>query len=51
MVLQKELETFWKYLSTPTPKIAESLKQWKKEYEKGNTLQLHQKNLHEDIIQ
>ena len=32
----ERLETFWKYLSTPTPNIAEPLKQWKKEYEKGN---------------
>ena len=34
----EKLETFWKYLSTPTPNIAEPLKQWKKEYEKGNPL-------------
>ena len=36
MVLQKSLRHFGKYLSTPTPNIAEPLKQWKKEYEKGN---------------
>jgi NTE family protein len=32
----ERLESFWKYLSTPTPKISEALKQWKAEYEKGN---------------
>ena len=37
-VLQKRLEAFWKYLSTPTPNISEALKQWKVEYEKGNPL-------------
>ncbi len=34
----EKLEEFWKYLSTPTPNISEALKQWKKEYEKGNPL-------------
>ena len=34
----EKLEAFWKYLSTPTPNISEALKQWKKEYEKGNPL-------------
>jgi NTE family protein len=32
----ERLESFWKYLSTPTPEISEALKQWKAEYEKGN---------------
>ena len=32
----ERLESFWKYLSTPTPQISEALKQWKAEYEKGN---------------
>ena len=34
----ERLESFWKYLSTPTPKISEALKQWKAEKEKGNPL-------------
>ncbi len=34
----EKLESFWKYLSTPTPNISEALKQWKVEYEKGNPL-------------
>ncbi len=34
----EKLEAFWKYLSTSTPNISEALKQWKKEYEKGNPL-------------
>ncbi len=34
----ERLESFWKYLSTPTPKISEALKLWKKEYDKGNPL-------------
>ena len=38
MVPQKRLESFWKYLSTPTPKISEALKLWKAEYDKGNPL-------------
>jgi NTE family protein len=32
----ERLESFWKYLSTPTPQISEALKQWKAEYEKRN---------------
>ena len=32
----ERLESFWKYLSTPTPQISEASKQWKEEYEKGN---------------
>src|ERR671932_4929 len=32
----ERLESFWKYLSTPTPQISETSKQWKEEYEKGN---------------
>jgi NTE family protein len=32
----ERLESFWKYLSTPTPKISEALKPWEAEYEKGN---------------
>jgi NTE family protein len=32
----ERLESFWKYLSTPTPQISEALKQWKAQYEKGN---------------
>jgi NTE family protein len=32
----ERLESFWKYLSTPTPQISEALKQWKAEYENGN---------------
>ena len=27
----ERLESFWKYLSTPTPQISEALKQWKAE--------------------
>ncbi len=34
----ERLESFWKYLSTPTPKILEALKQWRAEKEKGNPL-------------
>ncbi len=34
----ERLESFWKYLSTPTPKISEPLKQWRAEKEKGNPL-------------
>lgn len=34
----KQLETFWKYLSTPTPNISEALKQWKREHDKVNPL-------------
>jgi NTE family protein len=34
----ERLESFWKYLSTPTPKISEALKLWKAEYDKGNPL-------------
>jgi NTE family protein len=32
----EKLETFWKYLSTPTPNISEALKDWKLEHDKGN---------------
>ena len=32
----EKLETFWKYLSAPTPNIQEASKQWKIEHEKGN---------------
>jgi NTE family protein len=39
----ERLESFWKYLSTPTPKISEALKQWKAEYEKGNNPSLASK--------
>ena len=35
-VTQKKLESFWRFLSTPTPKISEALKQWKAEKDKGN---------------
>src|SRR5919107_3399288 len=35
-VASEKLESFWKYLSTPTPNISEALKQWKVEYAKGN---------------
>jgi NTE family protein len=31
----ERLESFWKYLSTPTPQISEMSKQWKEEFEKG----------------
>src|SRR6476646_6036437 len=34
----ERLESFWKYLSTPTPKISGALKLWKAEYDKGNPL-------------
>lgn len=35
----EKLESFWKYLSTPTPpQMSEALKQWKVEYEKGTHL-------------
>jgi NTE family protein len=34
----ERLESFWKYLSTPTPKITGALKLWKAEYDKGNPL-------------
>ena len=34
----EKLESFWRYLSTPTPDISEALKPWKIEYEKGNPL-------------
>lgn len=34
----ERLESFWKYLATPTPKISEALNNWKKEYETGNPL-------------
>ena len=33
----EKLESFWKYLSTPTPDLSEALKPWKAEY-KGNPL-------------
>jgi NTE family protein len=39
----ERLESFWKYLSTPTPQISEALKQWKTEYEKGNNPSLASK--------
>ncbi|HZD83937.1 MAG TPA: patatin-like phospholipase family protein [Nitrososphaeraceae archaeon] len=39
----ERLESFWKYLSTPTPQISEALKQWKAEYEKGNNPSLASK--------
>jgi NTE family protein len=39
----ERLESFWKYLSTPTPEISEALKQWKAEYEKGNNPSLASK--------
>ncbi len=32
----EKLESFWRFLSTPTPQISEALKQWKAEKEKGN---------------
>jgi hypothetical protein len=32
----ERLESFWKYLSTPTTQISQALKQWKAEYKKGN---------------
>jgi NTE family protein len=32
----EKLESFWKFLSTPTPQISEALKQWKAEKEKGD---------------
>jgi NTE family protein len=32
----ERLESFWKYLSTPTPQISEALKQWEAEFEKGD---------------
>jgi NTE family protein len=32
----EKLESFWKYLSIPTPEISEVLKPWKAEHEKGN---------------
>jgi predicted acylesterase/phospholipase RssA len=32
----ERLEEFWKYLSNPTPQIAEALERWKAEKEKGN---------------
>jgi NTE family protein len=31
----ERLESFWKYLSTPTPQISEMSKQWEAEFEKG----------------
>jgi NTE family protein len=31
----ERLESFWKYLSIPTPQISEALKQWEAEFEKG----------------
>ena len=34
----EKLESFWKYLSTPTPDLSEALKPWKAEYKKGNPL-------------
>ena len=34
----EKLESFWKYLSTPTPDLSEALKHWKAEYKKGNPL-------------
>jgi len=34
----EKLESFWKYLSTPTPDLSEALKPWKTEYEKANPL-------------
>jgi NTE family protein len=34
----EKLESFWKYLSTPTPDLSEALKHWKAEYKKGNLL-------------
>ena len=34
----EKLESFWKYLSTPTPEISEALKPWKAEHKKGNPL-------------
>jgi NTE family protein len=39
----ERLESFWKYLSTPTPQISEALKQWKAEFEKGNNPSLASK--------
>jgi NTE family protein len=39
----ERLESFWKYLSTPTPEISEALKQWKAEYKKGNNPSLASK--------
>jgi NTE family protein len=32
----ERLESFWNYLSMPTPQISEALKLWKAEYEKGS---------------
>lgn len=32
----EKLESFWKFLSTPTPQISEALKQWKAEKGKGD---------------
>ena len=32
----EKLESFWRYLSTPTPDISEALKPWKAEHEKGS---------------
>lgn len=32
----EKLESFWKYLSTPTPDIGEASKKWKEEYQKEN---------------
>ena len=32
----ERLESFWNYLSTPTPQINEALKLWKAQYEKGS---------------
>jgi|tagenome__1003787_1003787.scaffolds.fasta_scaffold20985701_4 NTE family protein len=32
----EKLESFWKYLSNPTPEMSEALKPWKAEHEKGN---------------
>jgi NTE family protein len=34
----EKLESFWRYLSIPTPDISESLKPWKEEHKKGNPL-------------
>jgi predicted acylesterase/phospholipase RssA len=39
----ERLESFWKYLSTPTPQISEALKQWEAEFEKGNNPSLASK--------
>ena len=34
----ERLESFWEYLSVPTPQISEALKLWKVEHDKGNLL-------------